>query len=167
VPKLVHGRTAPMAHHEASTTVDVAANILFDYLADIEHLPDYLPRLTELHPTTPEPAEAQGIEARRPSQPVRREVEVTATEASGRTHRAEAWLEVVEEKRKLQWGVPGEPPYHGELEVDFVADGTSKLTVRLDTSHPENPAVDEELRRALDGIRTSLEQVTAREGDHD
>src|SRR4051812_963101 len=153
-----------MAHYEASTSVDVAPNILFDYLADVERLPEYLPRLTELHSTTAEPAEAQGLEARRPRQPVRREVEVTATEPSGRTVRSEAWLEVVEENGSLQWGVPGEPPYHGELEVDFVADGTSLLTVRLDTSHADSPEVDKELQRALDGIRAALEQATATEG---
>jgi hypothetical protein len=59
----------------------------------------------------------------------------------------------------LRWGVPGEPGYHGELDVDFVADVTSLLTVRLDTSHPGDPAVDAELHRALDGIKASLEQA--------
>jgi uncharacterized protein YndB with AHSA1/START domain len=155
-----------MAHHEASTTVNVAPNILFDYLADIEHLPEYLPRLTEVRPTTPEPAEAQGMEARRPRQPVHREVEVTAEEPPGRTVRSAAWIDVVEEKRSLGWGTPGEPGYHGELEVEFVADGTSLLTIRLDTTHAEDAAVDAELYRALNGIRSSLEQANhATEGD--
>jgi uncharacterized protein YndB with AHSA1/START domain len=148
-----------MAHHEASTTVDVAPNILFDYLSDIQHLPDYLPRLTYVHPTEPAPAEAQGLEARQPMQPVHHEVEVAADEPSGQTVRSEAWIDVLEENRTLRWGGPGESGYHGELDVDFVADGTSRLTVRLDTSHPADPAIDDELRRALDGIKTSLEQA--------
>jgi uncharacterized protein YndB with AHSA1/START domain len=150
-----------MAHHEASTTVDVAPNILFDYLSDIQHLPDYLPRLTGVHPTAPEPAEAQGMEARRPDQPVRHEVEVTADEPSGETVRSEAWIDVVEENRTLRWGVPGGSDYHGELDVDFVADGTSRLTIRLDTAHPATPEIDNELERALAGIKTSLEQTTS------
>ena len=120
-----------MAHHEASTTADVAST----------------------------PADAQGLEARLPMQPVHHEVEVTADEPSGQTVRSEAWIDVVEENRSLRWGVPGEPGYHGELDVDLVADGTSLLTVRLDTSHPGDPAVDDELHRALDGIKTSLEQA--------
>jgi hypothetical protein len=153
-----------MAQHEASTTVDVAANILFDYLADIRHLPDYLPRLTDVHPKAPEPANAQGPEARRPLQPVHHEVEVTADEPSGQTVHSEAWIDVVEENRTLSWGVPGEPGYHGELTVDFVADGTSRLTVRLDTEHAGSGAVDEELHRTLEGIKASLEQITPREG---
>jgi hypothetical protein len=153
-----------MAHHEASTTVNVAPNILFDYLADLERLPEYLPRLTEVRPTTPEPAEAQGMEARRPRQPVHREVEVTAEEPAGRTVRSEAWIDVVEENRSLRWGTPGEPGYHGELEVEFVADGTSQLTIQLDTTHTADPAIDEELHRVLNGIRTSLEQANHLDG---
>ncbi len=148
-----------MAHHEVSTTVDVAPNILFDYLSDLQHLPDYLPRLTGVHPTAPLPAEAQGMEARRPDQPVHHEVEVTADEPSGETVRSEAWIDVVEENRTLRWGVPDSSDYHGELEVDFVADGTSRLTIRLDTAHPATPEIDEELHRALDGIKASLEQT--------
>jgi hypothetical protein len=149
-----------MARHEASTTVDVAANILFDYLADIQHLPDYLPRLTDVHPTAPEPADAQGMEARRPLQPVHHELEVTADEPSGQTLRSEAWIDVVEENRSLRWGVPDGSDYHGELQVDFIADGTSRVTVRLNTDHPDDPKVDDELHRAIEGIKTSLEQTT-------
>ncbi|MEU0090593.1 SRPBCC family protein [Kribbella sp. NPDC006257] len=154
-----------MAHHEASATVDVAPNILFDYLADIDHLPEYLPRLSDVHQLQPDPSEAQGMEARRPRQPVHREVEVTAEEPAGRTVRSEAWIDVVEENRVLRWGASGVPDYHGELEVGFVADGTSQLTIRLDTGHDEDPAVDAELSRALDGIRTSLEAASRTEGD--
>jgi hypothetical protein len=154
-----------MAHHEATTTMDIAPNILFDYLADIEHLPEYLPRLSDVRRTQPEPVEAQGLEARRPGEPVHREVEVTAEEPPGRTVRSEAWIDVVEENRVLRWGASGVPDYHGELEVGFVADGTSQLTIRLDTAHSEDPAVDAELYRALDGIRTSLEIASRTEGD--
>jgi hypothetical protein len=148
-----------MAHHEASMTVDVAPNILFDYLADIQHLPEYLPRLTGVRRTAPTPADAQGMEARRPRQPVHHEVEVTADEPSGQTVRSEAWIDVVEENRTLRWGAPGETAYHGELEVEFVADGTSRLTVRLDTDHPHDPAIDDELTSTLDAIKASFEQA--------
>jgi uncharacterized protein YndB with AHSA1/START domain len=152
-----------MGHHEASTIVDVAPNILFDYLSDLEHLPDYLPRLTDVHRTGPQPDEAQGMEVRRPHQPVHEEVEVTAeVPADGhteRTVRSEAWIEVVEENRRLRWGAPGEHDYHGELDVDFVADGTSRLTVRLDTEHSAGQAIDDELHRALEGIKTTVEHT--------
>jgi uncharacterized protein YndB with AHSA1/START domain len=147
-----------MAEHEASTTVDVAPNILFDYLADLDHLPDYLPRLTDVHRTGPRPEEAQGMEARQPGQPVHEEVEVTAAVPAGGERHSEATIDIIEENRKLRWAAPSGTDYHGELDVDFVADGTSKLTVRLHTAHDADPAVDEELRRSLEGIKTTLEQ---------
>jgi hypothetical protein len=95
------------------------------------------------------------MEARQPNQPVHRKVEVTA-EPAGHTVRSEAWIDVVEENRTLRWGAPGESRYHGELQVEFVADGTSRLSVRLDTEH-DDPAIDDELHRVLDAIKTSLE----------
>ncbi|MFC6160170.1 SRPBCC family protein [Kribbella jiaozuonensis] len=152
-----------MAHHEAWTTVDVAPNILFDYLSDLGNLPEYLPRLRDVHRTHPVPDEAQGLEARRPKQAVHEDVEVTAEVPSGREVHSDAWIEVVEENRSLRWGSPDESDYHGELDVDFVADGTSKLTVRLDTAHPADQNTDEELRRVLDTIKSSLE-TTSRVG---
>lgn len=150
-----------MADHEASTTVDVAANVLFDYLSDIEHLPDYLPWLTDVRRTEPRPAEAQGLEARLPHQPVHEDVEVTAevpaAGPSDQTVRSDAWIDIVEENRLLRWGAPGEDDYHGELDVGFVADGTSRLTVRLHTAHSPDQAVDDGLHRALDAIKTTIE----------
>src|SRR4051812_49070230 len=38
-------RKNPMGDYESSTTVDVAANVLFDFLADVERLPEYLPQI--------------------------------------------------------------------------------------------------------------------------
>ncbi|MEV8375956.1 hypothetical protein AB0P21_24675 [Kribbella sp. NPDC056861] len=96
-----------MAHHDASTVVDVAPAILFDYLAKLPEMPE----LGE--------------------------------------------LQLIEENRTLRWGSRG---YHGELVVDLLADGASRLTVRLDTDHPNDPGFDEELSRALDLIRLALEQ---------
>lgn len=146
-----------MAHHEASTTIDVAPNILFDYLSELDNLPKYLPRLGDVHRTEPRPGEAQGLEARRPKQAVHEDVEVTAEAPSRREVHKDAWIEIVEENRSLRWGAPGEHDYHGELDVDFVADGTSRLTVRLDTKHDSGDEIDRALDNALDGIKSSLE----------
>ncbi|TCO12872.1 hypothetical protein EV652_12843 [Kribbella steppae] len=158
-----------MADHEASTTVDVAANVLFDYLSDIEHLPDYLPWLTDVHRAAPRPAEAQGMEARRPQQPVHEEVEVTAHVPAGgepdQTVHSEAWIDIVEENRSLRWGAPGEQDYHGELDIDFVADGTSRLTVRLHTTHTPDQDIDDYLHHALETIKATVEQPPTTPGD--
>lgn len=149
-----------MADHEAATVVDVAPNILFDYLSDIDHLPEYLPWLSDVHRTDPRPVEAQGPEVRRPHQPVHEDVKVTAdlpTGGSAETKPGEAWIEVVEENRSLRWGAAGDHDYHGELDVDFVADGTSRLTVRLHTTHSADQAIDDYLDHALETIKTTIE----------
>lgn len=139
-----------MTSHEAWTTVDVAPNILFDRLSDLDHLPEYLPQLTSLHRTTATPVEAQGPEARRPHQAVHQEIDVTTAD-----ERREGWIDVLAEDRILRWGTDGAHDYHGELIVDFVADGTSRLTVRLHTT--ETADVDEELDRTLATIKTAIE----------
>ncbi|TDD22179.1 SRPBCC family protein [Kribbella turkmenica] len=158
-----------MADHEASTTVDVAPNILFDYLADVERLPEYLPWLTGVYPTGPRPAEAQGMEARRPQQPVHQKVEVTAVdpaaEPSEQPVHSEAWIDVVEENRSLRWGAPGDNGYHGELDVDFVADGTSRLTVRLHTTQAPDQEIDHHLHHALETIKSTIENTPPTPGD--
>jgi uncharacterized protein YndB with AHSA1/START domain len=140
-----------MTDHEAWTTIDVAPNIVFDRLSDLDRLPGYLPWLTELHPTAARPVEAQGPEVRRPHQAVHQEVDVTA----GDSHQ-EGWVDVLDEDRILRWGTETQSDYQGELVVDFVADGTSKLTVRLRTGHDDG--VDAELGQALTELKATLEQ---------
>lgn len=150
-----------MADHEASTVVEVAPNVLFDYVSDIDHLPEYLPWLTDVHRTAARPVEAQGPEVRRPQQPVHEDIEVTAEvphgEGSAEPKPGEAWIEVVDENRSLRWGAAGDHDYHGELDVDFVADGTSRLTVRLHTTHSPDQAIDDYLHHALKTIKTTIE----------
>jgi uncharacterized protein YndB with AHSA1/START domain len=140
-----------MAEHEASITIDVAPNILYERLSDLEQLPGYLPWLTSLHRTEELPVTAQGPEVRRPHQTVHEDVDVTV----GGGHR-EGWIDIVDEDRTLRWGMDGIHEYGGELVVGFVADGTSTLTVRLHTT--ETTAVDEELDRTLTAIKTTLEK---------
>ncbi|TCC25296.1 SRPBCC family protein [Kribbella speibonae] len=140
-----------MGEHEAWTTIDVAPNVVFERLSDLEHLPRYLPWLSELHRTGSRPVQAQGPEARRPHQAVREEVDVTAEG----DERHEGWIDVLDEDRVLRWGADGPREYQGELAVDFVADGTSKLTVRLRTTHDVD--VDGELRQVLGELKTTLE----------
>jgi uncharacterized protein YndB with AHSA1/START domain len=95
-------------NHEAWTTIDVAPNIVFDRLSDLDRLPGYLPWLTELHLTAARPVEAQGPEVRRPHQAVHQEVEMTA----GDSHQA-GGVDVLDEDRVLRWGTEGPGDYQG------------------------------------------------------
>ncbi|ADB32873.1 hypothetical protein Kfla_3820 [Kribbella flavida DSM 17836] len=151
-----------MGDYEASTVVDVAPNVLFDYLSDVERLPEYLPQMTEAHRLDAPSDEAQGPEARMPGEAVHERVEVAAVidpdDGPEREVRSEAEIDIVEQGRTLRWSAPGPHDYHGELDVDFVADGTSKLTVRLHTEHAEGASIDEALQHTLAGIKTSVER---------
>ena len=133
-----------MGDYEASTTVDVDAKVLFDYLSDVERLPEYLPQMTEAHRSGEGKVEVAAV-IQPEGEPER--------EVSG-----EAWIEVVEDGKKLRWGAPGPHEYQGELDVDSVADGTSTLTVRLHTDHAEGPPIKEGLEHTLAGIKSTVEK---------
>ncbi|MGC4938828.1 SRPBCC family protein [Kribbella sp. DT2] len=147
-----------MGDYEATTVVDVAPNVLFEYLSDVERLPEYLPQMTEAHRLEEPSAQSQGAEARQPGEAVRERVEVAAVVGDEREVRSEAAIDIVEEDRKIRWSAPGPHDYHGELEVGFIADGTAQLTVRLHTDHAEGPSIDEALQRTLGGIKATVEQ---------
>ncbi|WP_328323733.1 SRPBCC family protein [Kribbella sp. NBC_00382] len=132
-----------MGDYEASTTVGVSAEVLFGYLSEVEHLPDYLPQMTEAHRTEGDQVEVAAVI--QPEGGPKREV-------SG-----QAWIEVVEDGKKLQWGATGAHDYHGELDVDPATDGTSLLTVRLHTDHAEGASIDDGLQRTLAGIKSTIE----------
>ncbi|MDX6281843.1 MAG: hypothetical protein QOH03_2914 [Kribbellaceae bacterium] len=133
-----------MGDYEASTTVGVSAEVLFGYLSEVEHLPDYLPQMTEAHRTEGDKVEVAAVI--QPEGGPKREV-------SGK-----AWIDVVEEGKKLRWGATGAHDYHGELDIDPAADGTSLLTVRLHTDHAEGESIDDGLQRTLAGIKTTIEK---------
>jgi hypothetical protein len=149
---LTSGRVILVGDYEASTTVDVASNVLFEYLKDVEHLPEYLPQLTALHRTGESP-EGERVEV---------EAVVHPGVAGERTVEGEAWIDVVEDGKKLRWGAPGPHEYHGELDVDFVADGTSTVTVRLHTEHIDGPSVEDALQRTLASLKAAAERTAAR-----
>ncbi len=147
-----------MGDYEATTVVDVAPNVLFDYLSDVERLPEYLPAMTEVHRLDAPSARSQGAEARKPGEAVHERVEVAAVEGDAQEVRSEAVIDIVEEGRKIRWSAPGPHDYHGELDIDFVSDGTAQLTVRLHTEHAEGPSIGEALERTLAGIKATVER---------
>lgn len=137
-----------MGDYEATTTIDVAANVLFDKLKDVERLPAYLPQLADAHRTGAD------------------NVEVTAELGpDGHRESGQAWVEVVEDGRRVRWGTPGPRHYEGELDVDFVADGTCLLTVRLHTDRTDGPEVEEALHQTLAGIKRTIEAEASKPDD--
>jgi hypothetical protein len=152
-----------MADYEASRTVDVASNVLFDYLSDVERLPEYLPQIDRAHLLHDEPPPSEPYQLPEPGETGVEHVEVDVHPEGGHPVHEEAWIKVVQHGRKLQWGAPGNHDYHGELDVDFIADGTSKVTVRLHTEHGGGPDVERQLEETLATIKAVAEHRPTRE----
>ncbi|CAM5340991.1 SRPBCC family protein [Streptomyces atroolivaceus] len=135
-----------MGDYEKSITVAVAPARLFSYLADVQHLPLYMPRLTSVRPHGGD------------------QVTVTAhidpPDAPEQDVTSEAWIRVVEDGKSLEWGAPGPHDYHGRLHVT-PGEGadTSQLDVRLHTESAEGRQIDEGLLEALRGIRNAVESA--------
>jgi uncharacterized membrane protein len=135
-----------MGDHRETTTVRTAPATLFSYLQDIENLPRYLPYLESARPLGGD------------------RVEVTAKGDPGADAgpdgrvTAEAWMRVVEEGRRLEWGSPGPHDYAGSLDVDAGDDpDEALLTVTLHTERGEDDEIRDGLRSTIDGLTRAVE----------
>ncbi len=137
-----------MGTYEQTTEIAVAPDRLYAYLADVDNLPEYMPRITEAHAV--DGGEAVDVTAR-----------IDPEGEPEKTVRGEAWLRVREQGRRLEWGSEGPNDYHGELDVDAGEDGGSRLTVRLHTERTEGDQIDGALRETVQHIKTLAEQRAA------
>ncbi len=146
-----------MGDYEASCTVDVAWNVLWDYLSDVKRLPEYLPNIEEAHRLPGAHPHVEPYQLGGPADTGIEPVDVDVHPDAGQEIHERGWIEVVEHGHKLRWGAAGPNQYHGELAVAFVADTTSLLTVRLHTEHTGGPDVERELEESLGLIKESAE----------
>jgi uncharacterized protein YndB with AHSA1/START domain len=138
-----------MGDYDNTITVDVPPARLFDYLADVRHLPDYMPRLTSAEPKGGDKvAVTAHLEDKDTPGPGEQDVG------------GEAWVHVLEPGKTLEWGAAGPHDYHGKLHVSpGDSDGSSTLAVELHTERAEGGRVDEGLRETLQGIKTAVERA--------
>ncbi len=120
--------------YEHSTHVAASPDRVYEVLADPENLVRLVPQLTAIHREGGDKVE---VEAR----------------YEGHTQRGEASLHTDDERRQVEWGVPG-GAYHGSMVVGPDGDA-SKLTLRLTTPHDRD--VDGDVTGTLDAIRRLLE----------
>ncbi|WP_433279300.1 SRPBCC family protein [Pseudonocardia xinjiangensis] len=126
-----------MGNYEHSATVTTDPDALFDYLADIHHLPDY-------------------FAAMRSAEPAGDDAVHTVAEVDGNRREGEAWFTTDRDARTLRWGSEGPNDYSGELEVTG-ADGGAQVTVRLHTERVEGHDIDEGLQATLAQIKRNVE----------
>ena len=124
-----------MPDYEQTASVDAEPDDLFDYVADVNNMPEYLPILNE--------ADATGEQV------------VVEADIHGATLRAQGWLHVDALERRMEWGAQ-DGPYHGWLQVD-PGDLSGSLV-----DHPRLPG-PRERRRGRPG-RGPGEHPPARQG---
>lgn len=141
-----NGYFGGMGDYDDTITVDVPPGRLFSYLADVRHLPDYMPRLTSAEPMAGD------------------KVAVTAhidpENAPEQDVEGEAWVHVVEEGKTLEWGATGPNDYRGRLHVS-AGDSPehSTLKVELHTERAEGSQIDHGLTETLQGIKQAVERA--------
>lgn len=118
-----------------STTVDVPADRLFEYLSDVSNLPKYFARMTSAQP-------GDG-----------REVHTTARMPDGTEVEGDAWFTVDQSAHRIEWGSEGPNDYHGHLDVTPSGD-TSTVEVHLHTTR-----VDDGNEQVRDGVRETLAAI--------
>lgn len=124
----------------------IAPEELFAYLRDVENLPRYLPYLESVRSLGGDRFEttAQGDPD-------------SDAGPDGRV-KGEAWMRVVEDGKRLEWGAPGPNDYAGSLDVDEGDSAEeSSLTVRLHTERAEGEEIQQSLRATLDGLKQAVE----------
>jgi len=83
-------------------------------------------------------------------------------EVHGEHVEGEAWVRPDESARRLEWGAEGPDDYHGELQVDELDPGRSRITVEL---HSVREADGDEVREELARTVAALAQAAAADGD--
>ena len=133
---------------EESTTVEAAAEQVYEFVSDVRNLPKYLPTTENAEPQQGERVRVQG-------------------EVEGHEYDADGYFRKDEAKRRLEWGAD-EHYYSGWLEVGDKGD-SSEVTVHLtfkgrppEDNQPQNEDAsdrgprDDEIR---EGLVKSLESI--------
>jgi uncharacterized membrane protein len=132
-----------MPDYERSMTVSAHPDRVFDYVADIAHLPEYLEQMKAVQRTGAE------------------RVEVTAVvdlpgEGDTVVH-DQAWFRADPHTRRVEWGSLREDDYHGSLDVRDPGDHV-ELAIFVHTmgDEAESSRIEERLDRALGHIRDAV-----------
>jgi uncharacterized membrane protein len=131
-----------MGDFQASMTINVSEQALFDYLSQIANLPKYFARVTEA-----EPADGDAVRT-------------AARLPDGQEVRGEAWFRTDADTRRIEWGSEGSNDYHGSLTVR--ATGGTEVAVQLHTTRV--PDGDSEVQRALEETLANIKRL-AEEGN--
>jgi len=124
-----------MPDYEESGPVAASPDVVFAFLSDVSHMPDYIPDMVL--------ARTEGDRLR------------VAAEVSGRHEEGNAWLRADPDQHRLDWG--GEAAgYSGWLKVSASEPG-SQVTIHLSTDRiSDETAIHDSLVQALANIRDKI-----------
>ena len=126
-----------MADFLARTDIAAPADELFDYLCQVDNLPNYFERMTAV--TDNEDGTIS-----------------VAADLGDRVVEAEAWFEVDHEARTLSWGSEGPNDYTGQLQVTS-AGPNSVVEVTLRTERAGGEEIQEGLEQTVAVIKLIME----------
>ncbi len=132
-----------MTTYTHAAEADVPADALFRFLADPTNLPRYFPQMTAAEP---EGGETVHVEA----------------EVHGHHVDGQAWVRPDQAARRLEWGAEGPDDYHGELQVEEVVPGRSRITVSL---HSVRDAEGDEVQTGLEQTVAAIAQAATADAD--
>jgi uncharacterized membrane protein len=126
-----------MADFLASADVAAPADELFDYLSQVENLPNYFERMTSVTDNE------DGT------------ISVSA-DLGNRVVESEAWFEVDRDARTLSWGSEGPNDYSGQLQV-IGTGSTSVVEVTLRTERAGGQDIQEGMEQTVAVIKLLME----------
>ncbi|HEX8306430.1 MAG TPA: SRPBCC family protein [Jatrophihabitans sp.] len=128
-----------MADYAARAHVAAPADQLFDYLSQVENLPDYFDRMTSVTDNQDGTITA-------------------AADLGDRVVEGEAWFEVDQDERALSWGSEGPNNYSGQLQV-IESENGSVVEVTLHTERAGGEEIQEGLERTVDAVKRIMEDA--------
>ncbi|HYQ67650.1 SRPBCC family protein [Actinophytocola sp.] len=132
-----------MTTYTYAADADVPADVLFAYLADPRNMPRFVPRMTSAEPGD---GETVHVEA----------------EVHGHHIEGSAWVRPDRCARRLAWGAEGAGDYYGELQVDEIEPGRSRISVAL---HSVRAVEGGEVQEDLEQTVATLAQAAAAAGE--
>lgn len=136
-----------MADHTAETTVGADPDAVYDYLADVSHLPEYFPMMTAAE-------KVPGEDAVRTTAVLDPEEDGRPAGEGEREVHGEAWWRTDAEARRIEWGSEGESTYHGSIRVEADGEG-SRITLLISAPH-DHDGIDEGLEESLAAIVSTV-----------
>lgn len=130
--------------YSQTTTINVPSREVFDYLANVQNLPTYFPRVTSAQQTDHDKVQ---VTAQVPASDGAPEQQVEG----------EAWMKVEQDGKTLTWGAHGPNNYTGQLDVDSDGENRSTVTIRITSNNADTHRIQHGLHEALQGVKQSVE----------